>query len=269
MLDSKIYSKQHKYIAVKCNKMPKIVLIDKSGTVKTLSVKDFTDETLYKKAGIKSGDGFKLQHAWNVEDGIDQSIKLYGKTNGRAGQENKYDFPPPVDEILFYGSCILIGTDPNTEVVIDLEKDDWEEIYEYLFGGFEDIGTDDSSDGEDMDTDDELDAIQKTTGTVIKQTKQGYAKDGFIVDDEEEYDSDYDDESKKSCDTPPKKIFTKSKKNAISKNRPRETVAKSSSSTSITNNGASSFANSNINDKVEPELNADDCESELSEEPYE
>ena len=149
---------------------------------------------------------------------------MYGKKTGRAGQENKYDFPPPVDEILFFGPCVLIGTDPKTNSVVDLEIDDWEEIYEYLFGGFEDIGTEDSSyDEEDIATDDELDAIQKTTGTVIKQTKQGYAKDGFIVDDDEEDEvyEESDDDSDDSDKTPPKKVFTKNKKDSMVFNNER------------------------------------------------
>ena len=225
--------------------MPKIIIIEKTGTLKSLNVKDFTEETIYKKAGIKSGDGFKLQNTWSAEDGLDLSIKLYGKKTGRAGQENKYDFPPPVDEILFFGPCVLIGTDPKTNSVVDLEIDDWEEIYEYLFGGFEDIGTEDSSDDEeDIATDDELDAIQKTTGTVIKQTKQGYAKDGFIVDDDEEDEAyeESDDDSDESDKTPPKKVFTKNKKTAVKQVNPVV--------------------------QVEPTLNIDDCESELSEESY-
>ena len=119
--------------------MPKIVVIEKTGTLKTISVKDFTEESLYKKVGLKVGEGFVLQHTWGAEDGIDQSIRLYGKKSGRAGQENKYDFPPPVDNVLFFGPCVLVGTDPQTGDLIDLEEDDWEEIYEYLFGGFEDL----------------------------------------------------------------------------------------------------------------------------------
>ena len=224
--------------------MPKIVLIEKSGKLKTLSVKDFTEETLYKKAGFKTREDFKLQHTWSAEDGIDQSIKLYAKTNGRAGQENKYDFPPPVDETLFFGSCLLVGTNPNTGEVIDLVEEDWEEIYEYLFGGFEDIESDDSSNEEDIYTDDELEAIQKNAGTKITQTKQGYAKDGFIVDDDDD-DNNYSDES--SDAPPPKKPNTKSKK----------LFAK----TAVTN--------ANIEPtKTEDHLNVQDCESELSEESY-
>jgi hypothetical protein len=239
--------------------MPKIVLIEKSGVAKTLTVKDFTEETLYKKAGFKLSEGFSLQHTWGAEDGVDQSIKLYAKKNGRAGQENKYDFPPPVDSALFFGSCVLVGTDPKTGAVVDLESDDWEEIYEYLFGGFEDVGSDDS-DGEgeeDVDTDDELDAIRKTTGEEIKQTKQGYAKDGFIVDDDETEEDAYEsEESDESGDTPiptPKKNAKKGRKpNASNKHA----------------NGSILSAGQLQNVAQDTDLKLEDCESELSEESY-
>ena len=190
--------------------MPKIIIIEKTGTLKELNVKDFSEETLYKKAGLKSKEGFGLQHTWGPDDSIDHSIRLYAKKTGRAGQENKYDFPPPVDNVLFFGSCILVGHDVDTGEVVDLEEDDWEEIYEYLFGGFEDIGeSDDDDEEDDVDTEDELENIRKKTGVVVKQTKQGYAKDGFIVDDDEENDADEEFETEDSDeDTPPPKKRT-------------------------------------------------------------
>ena len=241
--------------------MPKIVIIEKSGTLKTASVKDFVEETLYKKAGLKSGEGFVLQHTWGTEDGLDQSIKLYAKKTGRAGQENKYDFPPPVDDVLFFGPCVLVGSDLKTGKPVDLDEEDWEEIYEFLFGGFEDLGSEDSEDEEDVDTEDELEAIQKTTGTVVKQTKQGYAKDGFIVDDEEESEeslrseeeseesSDSDEESE---DTPPKKLLVKGRKPTAKSNatKPVPVVVQQPQTYMETN------------------LQIEDCESELSEESY-
>jgi hypothetical protein len=224
--------------------MPKIVVIEKSGTVKTVSVKEVSADTLYKKAGFKSGDGFVLQHTWGAEDDLDQSIKLYAKKVGKAGQENKYDFPPPMDETLFFGSCVLVGSDLETGEVVDLEEEDWEEIYEFLFGGFEDLDSEDTDDDEDdVDTDDELELIQKNTGVVAKQTKQGYVKDGFIVDDDDE--SDEDDESE---DTPPKKLLAKGRKPA----------AKSTAIKPIPI----------VQAKPDTDLQVEDCESELSEESY-
>ena len=238
--------------------MPKIVIIEKSGVPKTLTVKDFTEETLYKKAGFKTAEGFSLQHIWGPEDGVDQSIKLYAKKNGRAGQENKYDFPPPVDSALFFGSCILVGTDPTTGAVVDFESDDWEEIYEYLFGGFEDIGSDDSEgDDEDIDTDDELIAIKNETGTEVKQTKQGYAKDGFIVDDDEVEDDAYEsEESDESGDTP----IPMPTKNAKKGRKPN---------TKKTVNIPVIMTSQLQHIPKENDVQIEDCESELSEESYE
>lgn len=222
--------------------MPKIIIIEKVGTLKVLNVKDFSEETLYKKVGLKSKEGFCPQHTWGPDDCIDHSIRLYAKKTGRAGQENKYDFPPPVDNTLFFGPCVLVGYDVDTGEVVDLEEDDWDEIYEYLFGGFEEIGEsdDDDDDDQDIDTEDELEATQKKTGVVVKQTKQGYAKDGFIVDD----DDDDDDESDESDeDTPP----------------PKKRMIRNDSA-----------MNENPKIEVQPEDNiqVDDCESELSEESY-
>lgn len=242
--------------------MPKIVIVEKSGTLKTVSVKDFEETTLYKKTGLKTGEGFALQHTWGTEDGLDQSIKLYGKKNGRAGQENKYDFPPPVDEVLFFGPCVLVGSDLETGDVIDLEEEDWEEIYEFLFGGFEDLGSEDSDDDEDVDTEDELEAIQKTTGTVVKQTKQGYAKDGFIVDDDESEDEseESDEESEESEYTPPKKLLVKGRKPSAAKSTSGAGASASAST------GTSKT--SQIQPQIETNLQIEDCESELSEESY-
>jgi hypothetical protein len=231
--------------------MPKIVLIEKTGVAKTLTVKDFTEETLYKKAGFKTAEGFLLQHTWGAEDGVDQSIRLYGKKTGRAGQENKYDFPPPVDEVLFFGPCILVGVDSKTGSVVDLEEDDWEEIYEYLFGGFEDIGSsddDDDDEEEDVNTDDELEAMQKKNGEVVKQTKEGYVKDGFIVEDEEEEeDEDASDDDEESETTPP----------------PKKGRKPGTKNQNITMNKSNAVVAAPIGD-----LNVEDCESELSEESY-
>lgn len=162
--------------------MPTLLIVEKSGNIKELNVKQYVEEDLYKKAGFKSDSGFKCQTTWNVE--IDQkkwSVSVFAKTSGRAGQENKYDFPPPIDSTLFFGSCILVAAND------DLRAADWEKIYEFLFGGFEDIGTEDSEEEEEDEDDD------------AAKTKDGYVKDGFIVDDsdgteEQEDDEDEDDE---------------------------------------------------------------------------
>ena len=60
--------------------------------------------------------------------------------------ENKYEFPPPVDNTLFFGNCILINKDEE-DMPINITKKEWTEIYDHLYGGFDDIGEDDVRDG--------------------------------------------------------------------------------------------------------------------------
>ena len=146
--------------------MPTILIVEKTGVVKESNIKSWVEEDLYKKAGFKSPEGFGKAHEWTI-DGT--TVALYGKTDGRAGQENKYDFPPPVDTTLFFGACILTVADGS------LKAAQWEKMYEALFGGFEDVGGTDSDESDDED--DELD---------LPRTKDGYVKDGFIVDDDDD-----------------------------------------------------------------------------------
>ena len=72
------------------------IVIEKSGSIKEIKLKE--DDEYYKKAGFKSSSDFAKQTSWEVKcNGKQMQIDLYGKTKGRAGQENKYEFPPPVD----------------------------------------------------------------------------------------------------------------------------------------------------------------------------
>ena len=97
---------------------------------------------------------------------------MYAKTTGRANSENKYEFPPPVDNELYFGSVALLAFSQDDEI-LDLYSETWEKIYEDLYGGFEDLGEEDSSEEDELeDVPDEF------------KTKEGYLKDGFVVPDD-------------------------------------------------------------------------------------
>ena len=194
--------------------MTSILIVEKSGTLKSLKAKDVTFDNLYKKAGFKSQEGFNPHATWPISIGTDSyRISVYGKTAGKAGQENKYDFPPPIDSTLFFGSCVLVNTDSQNHIT-NLTEEAWKQIYEHLFGGFEDL---DGSDEDELDTDEELETL-KQTGQVVKQTKQGYVKDGFIVDSDDEADEDYvDSEEEALRRKPAKKVIKKTIKVQITK----------------------------------------------------
>lgn len=170
--------KAYKNIGLYSNiRMTSVVIVEKAGTLKNLKWKAFNAEDIYKKAGFKSDKGFAEQTQWNIElkDGSKYFIKLFAKAEGRANQENKYDMPPPVDKVLYFGSCVLINyKDEDGEEVSNLTTSEWGKCYEHLFGGFESLG----SDEDEEDEEDEYDDLEKTA--------QGYAKDDFIVDDDEE-----------------------------------------------------------------------------------
>jgi hypothetical protein len=172
-----------------------IIIVDKSASLKTLTVKDYKEEELFKKCGFKKSDDFELQVEWPVKlDGQKYLVAMYGKLNGKANMENKYDFPPPVDKQLYFGSCVLVGMirdDLNNKSLINLSIELWNKIYEKLFGGFEDLTL---SCVEDDEEEDELENIPKHK----KTKKGGYLKDGFVVDSsdtEEIIGSDTEDDN--------------------------------------------------------------------------
>ena len=155
-----------------------IIIIEKNGTLKSLAIKDFKVEELFKKCGFKKGEDFLKQVEWNAKyDAKKYFIEVYAKTDGRANSENKFDFPPPIDNKLFFGSCAILAylkKDDGSKCYTDLSLPLWNKIYEKLFGGFEDLA---ATAAEDEAEEDELANVPKE-----KKTKQGYLKDGFVVD---------------------------------------------------------------------------------------
>ena len=159
-----------------------IVIVEKSGDLKSTTIKDFKEEDLFKKCGFKKSEDFVKQNDWSVRTGGKKYvISVYGKTDGRANSENKYDFPPPIDSTLFFGSCAIVAND-DTGAYTDLSVELWNKIYEKLFGGFEDLA---ATALEDENEEDELANVPKE-----KKTKDGYLKDGFVVDGSDE-DEEY------------------------------------------------------------------------------
>jgi hypothetical protein len=213
-----------------------VLIVEKSGNIKEQNIK-FDENELYKKAGHSSQTGFKCYAEWNIENLNDKSynISVYGKTNGRANSENKYEFPPPIDNTLFFGNCVIVNKHNN--VPVSITSDDWDDIYEYLYGGFEDLGDEDSEEDEEDEEG-------------LPLTKQGYAKDGFIVDDdeEEEEDDEYEDEDDDEISIKKSKIKSKPKK--------------------ITTKKSSKKPENVLKIVQEQESNYLDCTSELEEEEY-
>lgn len=166
--------------------MTYIVIIEKNGDVKNLNFKKYSEAELYKKASYRSSDGFDVLHTWtNVQtkSKLYENIILYGKKKGSAQKENKFDLPPPYDASLLFGNLIITYQNKDQEIC-DLKTREWHSIYETLMGGFEDLQESES------ESESEAEDIHPSM-----LEKNGYLKDDFVVDDEEEeYGSELSEE---------------------------------------------------------------------------
>lgn len=219
-----------------------IIVVEKNGTIKEVEMKNYDEQELYKKAGFKIKEGFINHTQWAIPElnGKTYSISMYGKTTGRANQENKYEFPPPIDTVLFFGNCVLVNNVGGKPT--NLSAKEWDGIYQFLYGGFEDLDDEDSELSEDDEEDEQL-----------PRTKSGYVKDDFIVDDDEEEEED--EESEEEDEESEEEVYIPTKKRA---RKPVEKKAKGKKA----NNPLTVF------ETATAESNYLDCASELSEEPY-
>ena len=247
--------------------MPYIIVIDKTGTVKETNIKEYKEADLYKKANFKSAEGFALQTTWtglSLSSGSSDkseetiTVSVYGKKAGKAGQENKYEFPPPIDSVLFFGGCVLVAESEVEGSICDLRISSWNKIYDTLMGGFEDL--DQGEDREEQDEDDEEDVDPNLIG------KNGYMKDGFVVEDddvefedrEEEEDLEEDLVEEEEEEKPKKKP----KRKVVEKKNEKEKKKSEKKKKSMEKEGSTSDFSVAVTD------NYLDCSSELVEEEY-
>ncbi len=172
-----------------------VIIVEKSGELRELTIKKYNEDDLYKKCNFRKSADFDKRTTWDISvKGTRYVIDLFARNVGKANQENKYDFPPPVDNELYFGNCVLVRRKSSTsDKVVSLTSNEWNVVYEALFGGFEDLNSTMSGDDKEID---ELDAIPVEAKTDVG----GYLKDGFVVDDDEplEYDSEANDNDSES-----------------------------------------------------------------------
>lgn len=153
-----------------------IVIIQKTGEFleKKINNEELTFENLYKKAGFRKNKDFDLQNTWFVNSNGIKYISVFAKDDGRANTENKFELPPPIDNVLYFGNMLIIAHSEKqftNDTIVNLTEDEWKECYNKLMGGFEYLGDEDSYSEEEEIAPENL-------------TKQGYDKsDGFVVED--------------------------------------------------------------------------------------
>lgn len=168
--------------------MSKYVFICKNGEIEQKQTKkEIEIDNIFKLCNYKSNSGFSKLHSFpiiskgtNETINIENCYEVYGKKAGRANSENKYEFPPPIDTELYFGSLCVLKKE-NDEIV-DLTIDEWSSVYDSLFGGFEDI--------EESDEERSMDSEVYSSD---EYTKEGYHKNSFIVEEDELIEEEYDE----------------------------------------------------------------------------
>ena len=156
--------------------MTEIIVIEKNGTIKQSLCKDL--DNLYKSCNFRKADGFELRDSWNnlVVGKKTYNISVYARDEGKANTENKYDMPPPIDSDLYFGNLAIINKNKKGDLD-SLSVNEWNKIYESLFGGFENL--------DDFNDDDEEDELEDLPAS-LKTKVGGYLKDGFVVDNSDD-----------------------------------------------------------------------------------
>jgi hypothetical protein len=161
--------------------MTKYIFVRKNGEIEQKNTKrQIADDKIFKLCNYKSDSGFEKLNCFPINNnGQEIGYEVYGKKKGRANSENKYEFPPPIDKELYFGSLVIIKILDGG--IDDLTIDEWKSVYESLFGGFEDI--------EDSDEERSMDSEVYSSD---EYTKEGYNKDSFVVDDDELVEEEYE-----------------------------------------------------------------------------
>jgi DNA-directed RNA polymerase subunit M/transcription elongation factor TFIIS len=81
-------------------------------------------------------------------------LQLFGYKEGKVGQENKHELPPPNDKLLLFGDVVLIAVKDGG--VIPFTVEEYHEFYNRAFGGFDDLGSEGEAEADDASTEGEV-----------------------------------------------------------------------------------------------------------------
>ncbi len=140
------------------------LVITKEGTLQPYTMKQWNVAQLYKRCGFKQPADFVVRHVWRQltfpSSAMLMDVELFGKVDGRPGSENQFAFPPPANNILFFGQCALVasmaGSAPH-HLYQSLTVDDWTAAIQVLLDTTGDKMENDEDDEEDEEEDDEKD----------------------------------------------------------------------------------------------------------------
>ena len=105
-------------------------------------------------------DSVKRYCTWQMPDCC---ISIFGSKQASDEPVNQHDLPPPEDVDLFFGN-ILVVRSASDGTILNCSQEDYTDFIEKAFGGFETLGSEDSSESDD-------------------ERNDTYSLNSFVVDD--------------------------------------------------------------------------------------
>jgi len=94
-----------------------LVLIEKNSNIKQQNVRGLDKDIIYKKCGFRKNTDFNLQHCWEIKNMDIKFVEVWAKNVGKAGQENKYELPPPIDKELYFGTMAVLALNSEKKYI--------------------------------------------------------------------------------------------------------------------------------------------------------
>ena len=168
--------------------MPQIICIKRSGDIKSFNVSSLTSFPINLEKLSKSDRKLlKTVRHYSCECDFtlhDYTVTILGKTDGKTGTENKKELPPPIDNEIYFGNVYAVAH--NNGSYKDLSVEDFEGFYIKAFGGFEDLGNEDSWSEEDEENTEDREFINDESESPKKYSEE----DEYEFTEEEETTED-------------------------------------------------------------------------------
>ena len=141
----------------------KSIYVDKSGNhhsfklpeetdVNMIDINKFPENTKPIKDSVKGTLSRECDFDYD-----NKIISVFAFTDGKEKHINKLELPPPIDKEIYYGNIYLIAHVNNK--LINFTTDEFNEFYDKLFDGFDDLNSDESWSEEEEPTQSDLDFI--------------------------------------------------------------------------------------------------------------
>lgn len=128
-------------------------------------------------------------------------IYMFGYQQGKAGQENKHDLPPPHDSLLLFGDIIVLLCEKGSSFVSPLpfKPEEYEVFYNEAYGGFESLDEEEEEEEQEEEEEEEevveADDIEEAAADTVKEKPTDVVEDEEEEEEEEEDDADIDEEA--------------------------------------------------------------------------